>query len=494
MAETAYSNVWQKLPRIALTLALAAAAWLAGPGGSTCCLVVAAEVNAVGVPAPIGFAEIVERVKPAVVRVLVKVEEVTAPRDPEPEPDSSVSPGSALGRFFRRFGVPLPGHPSPRHGTALGSGFFISEDGFVVTNNHVVNNGVSFDVTTDGGRSYQAKVIGTDPQTDLALLKVDGRSDFPYVRLSADIPRIGDWVLAVGNPFGLGGTVTAGIVSARGRDIGAGPYDDFIQIDAPVNPGNSGGPTFNVKGQVIGVNTAILSPSGGFVGVAFDIPSETVQLIVQQLKEKGHITRGWIGVQTQSVTPEIAEAIGLNSPKGALVAQVEPSSPAAKGGVEAGDVIISVNGEPVNDSRDLAKKIATVAPGTSTKFGVSRNGERKDFTVIVGELARQPTEVRAEERKSPSEPPVLGLSIVSARAIAGAGEHGVVITSIDPAGRAAESGLQVGDVILDVGGHPVETPADARAIVDQARKQSKREILLHVKRGDMMSYVAVLIS
>ena len=210
-------------------------------------------------------------------------------------------------------------------------------------------NGVSFEVTIDSGKTYQAKVIGTDPQTDLALIKVSAPTDFPCVRLAADLPRIGDWVLAVGNPFGLGGTVTAGIVSARGRDIGAGPYEDFIQIDAPVNKGNSGGPRFNVRGEVIGVNTAIFSPSGGSVGIAFDIPAENVKLIVQQLKDKGHVTRGWIGVQIQPVTPTIAEAIGLKNPTGALVAQVEPASPAARSGIETGDVITSVNGEAVTD-------------------------------------------------------------------------------------------------------------------------------------------------
>ena len=232
----------------------------------------------------------------------------------------------------------MPDAPVPKSGFALGSGFFISSDGYIVTNNHVVANGVSFEVTIDSGKTYQAKVIGTDPQTDLALIKVSAPTDFPYVRLAADLPRIGEWVLAVGNPFGLGGTVTAGIVSARGRDIGAGPYEDFIQIDAPVNRGNSGGPTFNVKGEVIGVNTAIFSPSGGSVGIAFDIPAENVRLVVQQLKDKGHVTRGWIGVQIQPVTPTIAEAIGLKNPAGALVAQVEPRSPAARSGIETGDV------------------------------------------------------------------------------------------------------------------------------------------------------------
>ena len=270
----------------------------------------------------------------------------------------------------------------------MGSGFFMSGDGYVVTNNHVVANGTKSEVTTDSGTIYSAKIVGADPETDLALIKVSAGTDFPYVRFAKDPPRIGDWVLPVGNPFGLGGSVTAEIVSARGRDIGEGPYDDFIQIDAPVNVGNSGGPSFNVKGEVIGVNTAIFSPSGGSVGVAFDIPAETVKFVVQQLKDKGYVTRGWIGVELQVVTPVIADAIGMKNSEGALVVRLEPDSPAVKGGVEVGDVITSVNNEPVKDTRDLVKRIAATPPGSSTKLGVFRNGHEKTITVTVGEFPR----------------------------------------------------------------------------------------------------------
>jgi serine protease Do len=356
----------------------------------------------------------------------------------ETQNEAPPPPRSPFGRFFRHFGIPIPDTPVPQSGIALGSGFFISGDGYVVTNNHVVANGKSFEVTTDGGKTYQANVIGTDPQTDLALIKVSGGTDFPYVRLAADVPRIGDWVLPVGNPFGLGGTVTAGIVSARGRDIGAGPYEDFIQIDAPVNKGNSGGPSFNVWGEVIGVNTAIFSPSGGSVGVAFDIPADTVKLIIQQLKDKGHVTRGWIGVQIQPVTPTIAEAIGLKTPEGALVAQVEPNSPAAKAGIETGDVITSVNGEVVKDSRDLATKIATMRPGTATNVSVFRNGQEKTITVTLGELPRTSVEAKAAEQRTTSEAPTLGLTLAPASSVPAAGDRGVVITEINPTGRAAE--------------------------------------------------------
>src|SRR5882724_10007714 len=262
---------------------------------------------------PVGFADIVEKVKPSVISVRVKVD--GGPRMTGFDGDSPFPPGSPMERFFRRFGMPdgqdqdsprgdAPRGPRGRNfSMGQGSGFFISADGYAVTNNHVVEKADSVEVTTDDGKTYTAKVIGTDPKTDIALIKIDGRNDFPYVALAEKAPRIGDWVLAVGNPFGLGGTVTAGIVSARGRDIGAGPYDDFIQIDAAVNKGNSGGPTFDVDGNVIGVNTAIFSPSGGNVGIAFDIPAETVKTVVAQLRDKGMVNRGWIGVQVQAITP-----------------------------------------------------------------------------------------------------------------------------------------------------------------------------------------------
>ncbi len=449
----------------------------------------AAEVDAVGASAPVGFADVIDRVKPAVVGVRVKIEGVASSADTQQ--NVPFAPGSPFDRFFRRFGVPVPDTPVPRSETVLGSGFFISGDGYIVTNNHVVANGKSFEVTTDDGNTYEAKVIGADPQTDVALIKVTAQTDFPYVRFAAAEPRIGDWVLPVGNPFGLGGTVTAGILSARGRDIGAGPYEDFLQIDAPVNKGNSGGPTFNVKGEVIGMNTAIVSPSGGFVGVAFDIPAETVKLVVQQLKHKGHVTRGWIGVQIQSVTPAIAEAIGLKSPEGAIVAELQPNSPAAKGGIETGDVVRSVNGETVKDSRDLARRIAAIAPGTSVNLGIFRNGQEKTVAVTLGELPRSSAQAGAQEQKAPSEQSSLGLALAPARAVAGAGDHGVVVTDVSPGSRAAESGLRTGDIILAIGPRAVDTPADVRKMVDEARAQSKRTILMRIKRGDATSFVAL---
>src|ERR1700722_5100765 len=237
--------------------------------------------------------------------------------------------------------------------TGEGSGFFISPDGYAVTNNHVVDHAQSVQVTADDGTIYTAKVIGTDKKTDLALIKVDGKKDFSYVKFADAPPRVGDWVVAVGNPFGLGGTVTAGIVSARGRDIGAGPYDDYVQIDAPINKGNSGGPAFDVDGNVIGVNTAIFSPSGGSIGIGFDIPADTAKLVVAQLKSKGNVTRGWMGVQVQPVTADIAESMGLKQAEGALVAEPQAGSPAAKAGLQSGDVIPSVDGTEIHDAREL---------------------------------------------------------------------------------------------------------------------------------------------
>ena len=290
-----------------------------------------------------------------------------------------------------------------------GSGFFISADGYAVTNNHVVEKADNVKVITDDGKTHTAKVIGTDPRTDLALIKVDG-GPFPYVKLADNIPRIGDWVLAVGNPFGLGGTVTAGIVSARGRDIGASPYDDFIQIDAPVNKGNSGGPAFDTDGNVIGVNTAIYSPSGGSVGIAFAIPADTVKTVIAQLKDHGHVTRGWIGVQIQTVTPDIADSLGLKKAEGALVAEPQANSPAAKAGIKAGDVITMVDGKPVKDSRDLAKTIGAMAPGAKIALTVIQDGSEKNVSLTLGQLPNEKEAKNASGGRPTATPPPISAS------------------------------------------------------------------------------------
>jgi serine protease Do len=442
---------------------------------------------------PVGFADIVAKVKPAVISVRVKIDKPIGPA--MSEDDAPFPPGSPMERFFKRFGAPNgggEGNGGHHMVTGQGSGFFITADGYAVTNNHVVQDAENVQVTTDDGKTYSAKVIGTDTRTDLALIKVDGK-DFPFVKLSDAVPRIGDWVLAVGNPFGLGGTVTAGIVSARGRDIGAGPYDDFIQIDAPVNKGNSGGPSFDVDGNVIGVNTAIFSPSGGSVGIAFDIPADTVKNVVAQLRDKGTVTRGWIGVQIQPVTSEIADSMGLKKAGGALVSEPQANSPAAKAGIASGDVITSVDGNPVNDARDLARRIGTMAPGASVKLTVLHDGQEKTVTLTLGTM---PNEKAAANQDNPhptadNEMPKLGLTLAPSNKAAAPDGSGVVVTAVDPNGVAADHGFQVGDVILDVGGKSVANPGDVRKQLADARKEGKRALLFRVKSGEGTRFVAL---
>jgi serine protease Do len=462
-------------------------------------------------PRPSGFADIVEKVKPAVISVKVRVN-TNAGGDAFSNEDN---PSEGLEDFLKRWRFGPDGGPRgrdrserndrgdrdfgarpqrrPQYSTGQGSGFFISADGYAVTNNHVVDHAEHVDVTTDDGKTYTAKVIGVDDRTDLALIKIDGRTDFPYVALSDKQPRVGDWVIAVGNPFGLGGTVTAGIVSARGRDIGAGPYDDFIQIDAAVNKGNSGGPTFDLDGNVIGVNTAIYSPSGGSVGIAFDIPAETVRGVIAQLKDHGTVTRGWIGVQIQPVTSEIAENLNLQGgARGALVAEPQPNSPAQRAGIRSGDVIVSVNGDAVADAKNLSRRISSMAPGTSVRLGIIRNGKEESVTLTLGELPRE-RQARAtpDERINPSAPvelPRLGLSLAPARN----GSEGVVVTQVDPNGTAGDQ-FQTGDIILDVNGKAVSSPADVRKAIADAQGDGKRSVLMRVKSGRGTHFVAVSI-
>ena len=450
---------------------------------------------------PIGFADIVERVKPSVISVKVNLSDKLA-KDDNNNDDSPFQPGSPMERFFRRFGAPdgMPPGMRPRgHGvvTGQGSGFFISPDGFAVTNNHVVDGADKVEVTTDDGKSYTAKVIGTDARTDVALIKVEGGSNFQFAKLADGKPRIGDWVLAVGNPFGLGGTVTAGIVSAMGRDIGNGPYDDFIQIDAPVNKGNSGGPAFNADGEVMGVNTAIYSPSGGSVGIAFSIPASTVKNIVAQLKDKGSVSRGWIGVQIQPVTTEIADSLGLKKAEGALVAEPQANGPAAKAGIESGDVITAVNGEAVKDARELARTIGGISPGTPVKLNVMHKGQDKVVNLTLGTLPNA-MEAKADTGNDDrgggsrgTDVPKLGMTVAPANSVAGAGKEGVVVTEVDPKSAAAERGFKEGDVILEVGGKTVASANDVRDAISSAKNDNKNVVLMRVKSGGQSRFVAV---
>ncbi|WP_454618101.1 Do family serine endopeptidase [Bradyrhizobium cenepequi] len=452
---------------------------------------------------PVGFADIVERVKPSVISVKVNIGEKLAKDDSND--DSPFPPGSPMERFFRRFGGQDGLPPGLRGGprgrgivTGQGSGFFISADGYAVTNNHVVDGADKVEVTTDDGKTYKAKVIGTDPRTDLALIKVEGGSNFPFAKLSDNKPRIGDWVLAVGNPFGLGGTVTAGIVSASGRDIGNGPYDDFIQIDAPVNKGNSGGPAFDVSGEVMGVNTAIYSPSGGSVGIAFSIPAATVKNVVAQLKDKGSVSRGWIGVQIQPVTSDIADSLGMKKAEGALVAEPQANGPAAKAGIESGDVITAVNGEPVKDARELARTIGGLPPGNAVKLNVLHKGTEKTVNLTLGQLPNT-MEAKADNDNGDrggsssrgTDVPKLGLTVAPANSVAGAGKDGVVVTEVDPKSAAAERGFKEGDVILEVAGKNVTSAGDVRDAITAARNDNKNSVLMRVKSGGSSRFVAV---
>jgi len=301
-------------------------------------------------------------------------------------------------------------------------------------------------------------------------------------------------VLAVGNPFGLGGTVTAGIVSASGRDIGNGPYDDFIQIDAPVNKGNSGGPAFNTDGEVMGVNTAIYSPSGGSVGICVLDPASTVKSVIAQLKDKGSVSRGWIGVQIQPVTAEIADSLGLKKAEGALVAEPQANGPAAKAGIESGDVITAVNGEPVKDARELARTIGALAPGNAVKLNVLHKGQDKVINLTLGQLPNA-VEAKADTDKGGAtkgtDVPKLGLTLAPANSVAGAGKDGVVVTEVDPKSAAAERGFKEGDVILEVAGKTVTNAGDVREAINAARSDNKNSVLMRVKTGGSSRFVAV---
>src|SRR3979490_774652 len=395
---------------------------------------------------PVRFADLVDPGKPSGISVKININEKVAKDDSaNNNDDSPFQPGSPMERFFRRFGGPdgmppgLRGGPRRRGAvTGQGSGFFISPDGYAVTNNHVVDSADKVEVTTDDGKTYLANVIGTGARPDVALIKVEGGSNFPFAKLSDGKPRIGDWVLAVGNPFGLGGTVTAGIVSASGRDIGNGPYDDFIQIDAPVNKGNSGGPAFNTEGEVMGVNTAIYSPSGGSVGIAFSIPASTVKNVIAQLKDKGTVSRGWIGVQIQPVTADIADSLGLKKAEGALVAEPQANGPAAKAGIESGDVITAVNGEAVKDARELARTIGALAPGNAVKLNVLHKGQDKVINLTLGQLPNA-VEAKADTDNTDkcgatkgTDVPKLGLTLHPTCNAAGDTQMGVVGSHVAP--------------------------------------------------------------
>ena len=435
------------------------------------------------------FADIVAKVRPAVVSVKVKLE-ATAMNEEDGQEFSmpDLPPGHPLEKFFKQFRdqnkAGKKGAPK-QYGMAQGSGFFITPDGYVVTNNHVVENAIEVTLTTDDGKTVDAKIIGRDPKTDLALLKTIDSGPFPTVSFANTSPRVGDWVVAVGNPFGLGGTVTAGIVSARGRDIGSGPYDDYLQIDAPVNRGNSGGPTFNLNGEVVGVNTAIYSPSGGSVGIAFAIPSETVSSVIGSLKDGGSVARGYLGVQIQPVTPNIADSLGLKSTKGALVAEAQPGTPAADAGLKPGDTITQVNGEVMASPREVSRRISQVKPGDTAIITYIRNGKELTATVKLAAIPEQKM-AAADPAAVVKASPAFGLTLAPAK-----DGSGVLVTDVDPSGIGYEQGMQKGDVILEIGGKSVAKPADVRSAIDEARKDGRKAVILRIKNEESTRFVAL---
>jgi serine protease Do len=450
------------------------------------------------------FADVVERVKPAVVSISVTNGAKLAqgllpkgspkglnPRDFLPDlPDDH-----PLNEFFKNLpkefrGLPNPGAPRPS--LAQGSGFVISADGYVVTNNHVIDNASKIQVSFDKDNKFEAELVGTDSRTDIALLKIKKSQTFPFVKFSDKSPRVGDWVIAVGNPFGLGGTVTAGIVSAQGRDIGSGPYD-YMQIDAAVNRGNSGGPTFNLDGEVVGVNTAIYSPSGGNVGIAFAIPAKTVIEVVDQLKNSGSVSRGWLGVKIQNIDEDTAASLGLGEAKGALVNEVTAGGPAADAGLKNGDAILAVNGNKVADSRDLARQIAAFAPNTRVDVRILRGQREQTVAVTLGKFPSGKELAKVESGSSPAKPQAtemdqLGLSVAPGT---GPDKDYVTITQVDGSSDAAQKGLKSGDVILEVGGLSVKTPQDVANGVKEATKLGRKAVLMRIKSGDQTRFVAV---
>jgi serine protease Do len=463
--------------------------------------------------APLTFADIVDRVKPAVVSIkVVSGGERTTPSDsrggrrgPNGMPFPDLPPDHPLNEFFKNFprnyrNMPGQGGRGFRRPMrqSQGSGFVISPDGYVVTNNHVVRGGNKITVSFDDKENIPAEVVGTDSRTDLALLKIKAKRTFPYVRFADKSSRVGDWVVAVGNPFGLGGTVTVGVLSALSRNIGTGPYA-YLQIDAAVNRGNSGGPTFNLAGEVIGVNTAIYSPSGGNVGIAFAVPSETAKGVIEQLKNKGSVQRGWLGVKIQTITDDIAASLGLDDPHGALVSELTPGAPAEKAGLRAGDAILTVDGDKIEDSRDLALKIAGYTPGATVKVGISRAGSSRTIDVELGTFPNSDRQASAPPSAQP-KPRVTALETLGLDLALDTFDgpdrtkDRVVIRDVDPNSDAARKGLREDDQIIAVNGEKVSTPEDVDRIVKSAEQKRRKAVLLTVKRGAAQSFVAVQLS
>lgn len=475
-------------------------------------VLMAAPLPALARPAPDSFADLADRLLPAVVNISTTHDAESA--EPLIPGLPQLPPGSPFEEFFKdyfeRFQNQQPpgANPAPKRKTrSLGSGFIISAKGLIVTNNHVIDEATEIVVAFHDGREAPAKLVGRDAKSDIALLQVEPKADLPFVEFGdSDKARVGDWVLAIGNPFGLGGSVTAGIVSARGRDINAGPYDDFIQTDASINRGNSGGPMFDMDGKVIGVNSMIFSPSGGSVGIGFAIPARTVQQVIRDIQQYGHARRGWLGVTIQQVTEDIAESLGMEHPVGALVQGVQSGSPAAEAGIEEGDVIVSFDGKPIEEMRRLPRIVAETEIGKTATVELVRNGKRMTKKVKVGELQDEIKAAEAAKRPAPgkstgpaAEVKTLGLTVTALtpqmREKYGVGDDvkGVVVISVEAGGQAADKGVQPGMVIEAVTQRPVTTPDDLRAGIESARKAGRQSVLLQVRLGDRKRFLALRI-
>ncbi|HML11086.1 MAG TPA: DegQ family serine endoprotease [Stellaceae bacterium] len=499
---------------LASVLALCADVWAQTPSTST---TMPPAVPAVPAPGEMlqheSFAPLVKRVLPAVVNISVTENQKASPMaDQEGEGDEGQdfrqSPfDEMLRRFFDQQGQnnPFEEGPGDESGVkriALGSGFIIDADGHIVTNKHVVGDASKVEVTLQNGDKYTAKIIGSDARTDLAVLKIDAGKPLPYVSFGdSDAAQIGDWVVAVGNPFGLGGSVTTGIISARGRDIHTGQFDDFLQIDAPINRGNSGGPTFNLSGQVVGINTAIYSPNGGSVGIGFAVPSNVAKQVVRALEEHGKVERGWLGVQIQPVTPAIASSLGLKSDHGALVALVTPDSPSAAAGLKQGDVILAFNGQGITTLRDLPHDVAASAPGASAALTVWRDGKEQQVSVKLGEMPANPQIAAAgngdEGQPAESSVGAMGLHLapltndVRGALHLGRDVHGVVITHVDNGSIADDIGLARGDVIMSIDQQPATSPQEAADRLKDIAKSPNKSALLLLNRHGVTQYLGV---
>ena len=467
--------------------------------------------------APDGFADLVVKVKPAVVNISTTQKAETPRAENMPQmPD--LPEDSPFREFLEKFFQNRPGSPgAPGQGqrperkvNALGSGFIIDPAGYVVTNNHVIARATDIKVKMTDGSEHSAKLIGRDEKTDLALLKIDnGSKNLPFVTWGdSDKAREGDWILAVGNPFGLGGTVTAGIISARGRDLSSGPYDDYMQIDAPINRGNSGGPSFNMNGQVIGVNTAIFSPTGGSVGIGFAVPANMAKAVIEELKSSGRVDRGWLGVQIQPVTPDVASALGLKEPKGALVAGLTDNSPAGKAGIKQGDVILSFNGAKINELRDLTRVVAATRKDSKAQVEVWRQGKPQTLAVTIAAMPKADQVAAAPDAAGKAEPgktaetgvDQLGLKLAPAsaelRSRFGLKDEvkGAVVVGIDANTPAAERGIQLGDVIVGIGQERVTSVPDVVSKVKRAADEKQKAVLLLIDRKGNERYVPVPLS